>query len=277
MSHAYFHHRTGTTKQPSIDLGRFREFVGALIDVLEGGGYLQQAFGYDCVDAGQVGGDEGRSLGQYLLVEALLTVPDPVPKNLVRLSEPELLGLHEVLWRVISKPTAGRYHDYGNCGYHYSAFDRPEGQKFFADRANRYLRFVHPGYRLTEEGTIELLLDDPAAGILESPLPGSAPEPVRIRVDKAVKRFRAGLANWDERESAVRELGDVLEFLRPEAKEHLFRKDEAEIFRLLNEFGVRHLNAQQRLDYDRPIFLTWLFYHMLAAIHACVRLTERKA
>lgn len=87
--------------------------------------------------------------------------------------------------------------------------------------------------------------------------------------------FRRGTSTWAEREDAIRDLGDVLERIRPKAKEHLFRKDERDLFNLLNSFQIRHFDADQKSDYDRRIFLTWAFYECLAAIHACERLSAR--
>lgn len=74
----------------------------------------------------------------------------------------------------------------------------------------------------------------------------------------------------------MRDLADVLEFLRPRVKEVLTSKDESDLFHLANNFGIRHHNDQQRTDYDRPIFYSWMFYYYLATIHAATRLIERE-
>jgi hypothetical protein len=79
----------------------------------------------------------------------------------------------------------------------------------------------------------------------------------------------------DERRDAVRDLADVLEFLRPQAKAVLASKDEADLFNLANNFGIRHHNAGQKTDYDPAIWLSWAFYYYLATIHAVTRLIEK--
>lgn len=79
----------------------------------------------------------------------------------------------------------------------------------------------------------------------------------------------------DQRRDAVRNLGDVVEFLRPKIKKVL-KDDESDLFNILNNFGIRHHNDQQRTGYEQSIFLSWLFYHYLAAIHAAVRLIEKR-
>jgi hypothetical protein len=80
----------------------------------------------------------------------------------------------------------------------------------------------------------------------------------------------------DERRDAIRDLADVLEYLRPQLKAVLNKKDEAAIFEIANNFGIRHHNQSQRTDYDKPIWYSWIFYFYLATIHAAVRLIDRK-
>ena len=79
----------------------------------------------------------------------------------------------------------------------------------------------------------------------------------------------------DERRDAVRDLADVLEYLRPQVKAVLQKKDESALFEIANNFSIRHHNAQQQGDYDKAIWYSWMFYFYLATIHAAVRLIER--
>jgi hypothetical protein len=67
-----------------------------------------------------------------------------------------------------------------------------------------------------------------------------------------------------------------LEYLRPEAKTVLLSSDEGDLFALANNFGVRHHNLRQKTDYDKPIWLSWMFYYYLATIHAVTRLIDRR-
>ena len=70
-------------------------------------------------------------------------------------------------------------------------------------------------------------------------------------------------------------MADVLEFLRADAKEVLNSDDERDLFKLANNFGIRHHKQGQKTDYDQAIWLSWIFYYYLATIHACVRLIEK--
>ena len=73
----------------------------------------------------------------------------------------------------------------------------------------------------------------------------------------------------------MRDLADVLEFLRPQAKLVLASKDESDLFELANSFGIRHHNQRQKTGYDSAIWHSWMFYYYLATIHAVTRLIER--
>ena len=271
----YFHPRSGV-ERPVLTSARLRELTANLFRTLWDRGYLEEALGKDCVD-GHEPGEHGDSLAAHLLTVGLIDVPDPVWLHLDRLTDPEVLGVHELVHDLVSEPLrkGAVEHTYNRCGLHHTNFDGPSGKRYFRERANKYLHLFEVGYRLREDGRIELELSEPAAGILESPLPLSAPEAARRRVDNAVKVYRGGRTSWDERRMAVRELADVLEFLRKDAMGKLAKQDEKDLFNILNNFSIRHLRDTQRLDYDETIFLTWIFYELLAAIHACLHLTAR--
>lgn len=80
----------------------------------------------------------------------------------------------------------------------------------------------------------------------------------------------------DERRIAVRELADILEHLKPTALSLLDKRDESDLFNIANNFGIRHANNKQRINYDPGIWLSWMFHFYLATIHACVRLEEKR-
>ena len=78
----------------------------------------------------------------------------------------------------------------------------------------------------------------------------------------------------DDRRNAVRELADVLEYLRPQVKDHM-KDDENDLFNIANNFGIRHHNQKQKTRYDQALWLSWIFYVYLAAIHLVVRKIEQ--
>jgi hypothetical protein len=69
-------------------------------------------------------------------------------------------------------------------------------------------------------------------------------------------------------------MADVFEWLK-KAKNLagvLDKKDESVIFDLANNFAVRHHNPNQKINYDRAIWYSWIFHFYLATYHAAVRL-----
>lgn len=79
----------------------------------------------------------------------------------------------------------------------------------------------------------------------------------------------------EDRKDSLRELADVLEYLRPEIKKVLDAKDENDLFNIANNFGIRHHNSQQKVDYDKSIWYSWMFHYYLATIHAALRLIAK--
>ncbi|MBN8598490.1 MAG: hypothetical protein J0L78_12540 [Planctomycetes bacterium] len=273
----YYHLRGKNNIKPTISVTRFRELVAEILAAAIEKDYLQQAIGYHCVDSGQISGYEGRSLSAVLLRKGLLNIPDPVASHLAGCSKDKILGLIEILHDLVSKGNEGTgyFHSFSNCGWHFNDFDPAPARKWLRDQVNPLLAMLEDGFKLGENGRIVLLLNEPAAAILDAPLPEGTAEPIQQRMKAATERFRRGVASWDDRRIALRDLADVLEQLRPLAKARLSKKDEADLFNILNNFAIRHMNDLQQVNYDKPIFFTWLFYELLAAIHACVRLTER--
>ncbi len=96
------------------------------------------------------------------------------------------------------------------------------------------------------------------------------------RVKHACDRFRDVSSTLDDKRDAVRELADVLEFLRDEDKVHLVSKDEAALFELANKYAIRHHRQDQRPNYPKDIWIPWMFYFFLATVLAWMRLIRRE-
>jgi len=63
--------------------------------------------------------------------------------------------------------------------------------------------------------------------------------------------------------------------IRPQLKKVIMTSDENDLFNIANNFGIRHNNKDQKTDYDKAIFYSWIFYYYLATIHATTRLIEK--
>jgi len=99
---------------------------------------------------------------------------------------------------------------------------------------------------------------------------------VEARVTAAISRFARYKSTLDVRRDAVRDLAGVLEFLRPKVQAVPTKKDEADLFSIANGFGIRHHREDQKTDYDRDIWHTFMFYYYLAMIHAVLRLIKKR-
>lgn len=114
------------------------------------------------------------------------------------------------------------------------------------------------------------------APLLQVDIPSSDSENITKKIDLVVLKFRRHKSTLDDRRDALRELADVLEYLRPDIKKVLASKDESDLFNIANNFGIRHHNVDQKVDYDKAIWYSWIFYYYLATIHAALRLIAKK-
>ncbi|HEY7426576.1 MAG TPA: hypothetical protein VH682_20240 [Gemmataceae bacterium] len=81
--------------------------------------------------------------------------------------------------------------------------------------------------------------------LLDAPVPtGTEHDLVTAKIDAAVNRFRARGASLDDRRHAVRDLADVLEALRGDVKESMLTAHEKDLFKLANNFAIRHNNRE---------------------------------
>ncbi|MEH2044306.1 hypothetical protein [Nostoc sp.] len=237
--------------------------------------YFQEAFGYEWVDegevAGKLGGDIEAQMFRSLRKPNLWQIQD----KCLNYSEDDFFDVIELLHDWVSKPIDGLHHTYANCGWHYHTFDKKGGQKEFRDKINDIICDYKDGYELSENGEILELAEQGLDLLFEADLPNYDPENVEKRVETAILKFRRYRSSLNDRRDAIRDLVDVLEFLRTKIKQVIPSKDQGELFNLANNFGVRHHNEQQKTDFDKGIWYSWMFYYYLATIHACLRLIEK--
>lgn len=269
----YYSVRTGKNLEAiKVDLLKLLSLFKPLFDHFEKDGFLQDAIGYDCVDAGFVPGYLGQNLEGAILLELQKTELTPVSERIGSYTEDDLFDVVEFFHEHCAKPLSGTHHTYYNCGWHYSKFDKEAGQIEFRIRANKLLRIYSTGYELTEEGEVVHLVDSGLEELVNAEIPRCDPENVELRIEAAKRKFRQRQSTDDDRRDAVRELADVLEFLRPKIKKVLIRKDENDLFNIANNFAIRHHNESQQTDYDKSVWHPWMFYFYLSTIHAVLRM-----
>jgi len=241
---------------------------------LEQAGYFTEAFGFWCVDLEQVDGLVGSDVEAHITYSVGRSGLWPIESAYANYSEDDLFSLIEYLFDHVSKPVSGTMHTYQGCGMHWETFDKSAGQAEFLGSMNRLLERYGDGWELTTTGEIMGRAPAGTEVLLGADLPHSD-DNISGRVESAIAKFRLRHATKDDRRDAVRDLADVLEYLRPAAKSVLDKKDENDLFNIANNFGIRHHNSSQKTSYDTSIWLSWMFYFYLATIHAVVRLIEK--
>ncbi|CAD7386830.1 hypothetical protein [Xanthomonas arboricola] len=275
MAHTYYSQRKGTN--PNLSGLPLADVIGLFVRVFEQlreDGYFHEAFGYECVDAGDVEGDV-----RDIPLEMLLSIRKkglwPLHSEAQFYSEDDFFDVIEFLHVHVSKPIDGHLHSYGDCGMHWNTFNKADGQLEFRKKVNSVLSHYVGGFEFSKDGEI---LQRPEAGfeqIFEADIP-TKDRSVADRLTAATLSYRRHGSTLDDRRRAVRDLSDVLEYLRPQVKSLLTSSDESDLFKIANNFGLRHHNDKQKTGYDTSIWLSWMFYFYLATIHVVMRKIEQQ-
>ncbi len=266
----YFSQRAGVNPHPDgLPLADIVDFFLRVYKKLEIEGYFDEAFGFECVDAGSIAGRV-----KDVELEILLAIRKrelwPIADHADRYSEDDLFDLLEFLFQHVSKPVDGAYHSWDQCGMHWETFNREDGQNHYRSKMNQVLDHYERAFELSPEGQILRRVEAGFEPIFEADMPSEDPKVVS-RVEAAVSAYRRHRSTVEDRRQAVRDLADVLEYLRPQIMSLLTKKDERDLFNIANNFGIRHHNDKQQTGYDAALWLSWMFYFYLATIHVVLR------
>lgn len=202
----------------------------------------------------------------------------PLPLQRMGVDQDLFLDIVEVLHDLVAAPRSRTVHPYAGCGYHHGDFSAGLGRAVYRWSVNRILSRTAFGLRLAEEGEDRgrlVAVTDDVRTELAHRMAERSDDSTGDVVRHALALFRGRDAGEHERRSACIALAGVLEERRGLLKDRLFKKDEGALFRLANDFGIRHQNAQQQADYD-PLFLDWVFWFYLATIELSDRLLVRE-
>lgn len=270
MTHKFYSQRTGTN--PNLDglpLEDTVDLFSRVFQQLRSDGFFDEAFGFLCIDADYIEGNV-----KDIELEMLLTIRKknlwPIDDYASSYTEDDFLDVIEFLYQYVSKPIDGTIHSYGGCGMHWETFNKVEGQKVFREKINSVLAHYKNKFELSSKGEV---LHSPEEGfeqIFNADVPSKDKNIVR-RINAATTNFRRHGSSIDDRRQAVRDLADVLEYLKPQVQKLLTNKDEKDLFNIANNFGIRHHNDKQKTTYDAAIWLSWMFYFYLSTIHVVLR------
>jgi hypothetical protein len=272
----YYSVRTGKiSPDQQVNFQVLKKLFSVTYNKLKNDGYFQKYFGIDCQD-GYIPGELGEEIEAMMFVNLRKDNLYPIYKNLPNYNEDDFFDVIEFLHDHCSKGLNGHYHNWNNCGYHYEEFNDIEGQKHFRELLNPILREYKDGFEISDSGEILILSDNGLSNLFEADIPTNDKDNISNKINSAILKFRRHKSTLDDRREAIRELADVLEFLRPSIKQHLNKKDENDIFNIANNFGIRHHNKDQQTEYDKAIWYSWIFYYYLATLHAVLRMTNKK-
>jgi hypothetical protein len=257
-------------------LPELRVMAGDLYKYLRDRDYLTEWLGYECVDAGQVEGTGGRNPGSDVVLDIGRTDVWPVEPIEAAWSEDAIFDFLQFIGIKVSTPVTegAQYHQYANCGWHFEKFKPEPARSEYVERVNKLLSRYGDGWEMKADFEIVERAPVGLDKLVKGELPKSVDSKIRARVQAAVDKYRRRASTASDRRDAVRDLGDVLEALREEAKQHL-RDDEKDLFNILNNFGIRHNNAKQKTDYD-AIWLAGVFYYCLTLIYVLSHILDRK-
>lgn len=272
----YYSVRTGKINPDNkIDFEVLKQLFLMSYKILDRGGYFQKYFGIDCSD-GFIEGQLGDEINAYVFINLRKENLFPVYTKLKDYNEDDFFDVLEFLHDHCSKGINGYYHNWNNCGHHYDEFNDSEGQKYFREIINPIIRDYKNGFEISENGEILILSDNGLSNLFDADIPTNDKENISNRINSSIIKFRRHKSTLEDRKEAIRELADVLEFVRPEIKKHLDKKDENDIFNIANNFGIRHHNVDQKVNYDKGIWYSWIFYYYLATLHAILRISKKK-
>jgi hypothetical protein len=273
MTHEFYSQRKGTN--PNLDglpLGDTVDLFYRVFQLLESAGYFSEAFGFWCVDSGTIEGNV-----KDVELEMLLTIRKknlwPIEVCYSSYSEDDLLDVVEFLYQYVSKPIEGSMHSYDNCGMHWETFNKTEGQEYFREKLNTVLGHYKNKFEVSPKGEVLHKPEEGFEQIFNADVP-SKDKNIVSRISAATINFRRHGSSIDDRRQAVRDLADVLEYLKKQVQELLSNKDEKDLFNIANNFGIRHHNDKQKTSYDAAIWLSWMFYFYLSTIHVVLRKIE---
>jgi hypothetical protein len=267
---AYYSQRNGLNKMDkSINLDQLKELFRTIYNKFDNEEYFRDKIGYFDGNNYQDG-----DLGNKYAIQSLLFLKLrknslwPIWSYLDKYSEDDLFDIIEFCFDNISKPI------YDTTGY-IIKYNNEEGQKEYREEINKQLKDYNDGYELDNDGNIVRLLENGVIQLVKKE-PPTEDEDIKQKIEQAIRNYRKRNSTLLDRKESVRHLADILEKLRPKIKKIITKKDEDDLFNIVNNFGIRHHNDNQKTDYDGNIWTSWMFHYYLATIHACLLLLKKE-
>ncbi len=259
-----------------------RQAWADVVTVLRGRGYLEKSAPTPCR---KEAGGEPPDVALNRLSEAALVGSNMWPLQPGTWTDDTFYSLVEFVHDHVTRPRGRWKHNLGMravvsattaCGWHYRDFATEPGQLLYRWYINRLFEGYGSELRLAGYGeSLGRLVRVGPADRAELVKRALASPTRAMDVSHALELWRRRDASAGDKRSAILTLARVLEANRTLLKTELLSKDESALFRIANEFDLRHSNAMQRPDYDEA-FLDWVFWWYLATAELTDRLLDRQ-
>ena len=251
-------------EMPRLDYPSLQRLIAGVLKDLDDRGWFQAKLGKDCPD-------DPCDIGA-LVLERLGRDLWPLYWAASKEPEPWLFTIIEFAYANVAKPLDSYVHPWDDCGIHVTRSDQRAGQADFLVRINAILGRYEKPFVLRDDGELWEAAPSGLDTLEVEPLGNPS---IDDRVSSAVRSFRRYGANEDDKRHAIRDLADVLEYLRSSVGTQLPSKDEADLFNIANNFAIRHHNPQQKGQYSSGVWLDWMFYAFLDSIEASKKLVAK--
>lgn len=266
-------------REINLDLEYLKQVILGIYSDLSYNYYFQEAFGHNCLGTGFSPGLTGTSTESYFLLKLNKNNIWPIESNIGNYTEDDLFDVIEILHDLVSEPVGGcisrnTISDGHICEKIYTKFDRTKGQEKFKNRINSVLCHYKTGFELSNSGEVIIKVKDGLRDLIQTEIPEYDPENIDSKRERAINKFLNSRLSVHERKDAVKDLADILEYLRKSGGTKLPKKDDSELRNIANNFGIRHHDPHQKTDYD-PFWLDWIFYIYLASVNLSIQIREQ--
>lgn len=165
------------------------------------------------------------------------------------------------------RPRVAEWHNWNECGYDYSAFNRESGGAVYRWRVNELLGSHKAPLRLgaigEEQGRLVHHFSSEQDALLTEEVESRSAHP-SDEVAHAIRMFRARGANNIDKRSALGILAGRLEPKRKYLERKTTKGDVDDIFHIANKYHIRHRGDQIREE--REEYLDWMFWNFLSMV-----------
>jgi hypothetical protein len=272
----YYAERNGAVDAlaPGQNEATFAQDFFELIDTMRETGYFPKVLPKDCVDEYLDRDEVRKTIRRATKLEVSWPLTGPDIRNL---PDAALYSLVEYFHDHAQRPRRSWYHDFSDCGLHYEDCNSTSGHSVYRWRVNSLLTSHKVPLRLgtsgEEQGRLIRVFNTPLDDLATQQIAQRVGDP-EDEVAHAVRKFRARDATVIDKRAAIALLYGELEPKRNAMKKKVSSSDESDLFRIANQFTIRHRDKAQRSDFGEE-FLDWTFWTYLATANLMDEIAAR--